>query len=125
MSWISYPSPFLGEQFDQQKEKLAQAEELIDQQKEKLAQAEEQIAEQQDELEQAEEDINEKNYTIDNLIDNLSKYVAGNIVNKAIHTTQSDSLKCKQSSSNDRNAEILDKAIGDDEIEILSIEVES
>ncbi len=76
----------------------------------------EQIAEQQEELEQAEEDINEKNETIDNLIDNLSKYVAGNVVNKAIHTTQSDSSKCDKSTSNDENAEILDKAIGDDEI---------
>ncbi len=114
-----------GEHIEQQEEKLAQAKEQIDQQKEKLAQAEEQIAEQQEELQQAEEDVNEKNDTIDNLIDNLSKYVAGNVVNKAIHTTQSDSLKCDEGSSNDENAEILDKAFGDDEIEILSIEVES
>ena len=43
--------------------------------------------------------------------------MAGNIVNKAIHTSQSDSLKCDEGSSNDRNAGILDKAIGDNEIE--------
>ena len=35
------------------------------------------------------------------------------------------SSKCDKSTSNDENAEILDKAIGDDEIYILSIEVES
>ncbi len=35
------------------------------------------------------------------------------------------SSKCDEGSSNDGNAEILDKTIGEDEIEILSIQVES
>ncbi len=63
--------------------------------------------------------------TIDNLLDNLSKYSAGNVVKKAIHNIEGDSSKCDKSTYNDENAGILDKAIGDDEIYILSIEVES
>ncbi len=44
---------------------------------------------------------------------------------KPFITSRVDSSMCDKSTSNDENAEILDKAIGDDEIYILSIEVES
>ena len=66
-----------------------------------------------------------QNDTIDNLLDNLSKYSAGNDVNKAIHTIEGDSSKCDKDGSDDINLKIFDNAIRDDETEISSIEVES
>ncbi|MCP4799000.1 MAG: hypothetical protein GY893_03540, partial [bacterium] len=113
------------EQIAQQSQKLAQAEDLIEQQTERLAQAEEQIAEQQDELQQAEEDVNEKNETVDNLIDDLSRYVAGNVVKKAINTIEGDDSNCKTNGSDDDGSELFDKTIGKDEIYILPVEVET